>query len=122
LGVPREGVTDETLMKQYIKQKVSKEPIPKWVKLIPVTPPETSVMNYLGLMVEGKANPYGNGFTPFRILSALYSSKTVEAKTLWGNESNFSTNGHTRKDVEEALKALIDVENNNPQEEGETHS
>ena len=47
LGVPREGVTDETLMKQYIKQKVSKEPIPKWVKLIPVTPPETSVMNYL---------------------------------------------------------------------------
>ena len=122
LGVPREGVTDETLMKQYIKQKVSKEPIPKWVKLIPVTPPETSVMNYLGLMVEGKANPYGNGFTPFRILSALYSSKTDEAKTLWGNESNFSTNGHTREDVEKALNALIDVENNNPQEEGETHS
>lgn len=122
LGVSREGVTDETLMKQYIKQKVSKEPIPKWVKLIPVTPPETSVMNYLGLMVEGKANPYGNGFTPFRILSALYSSKTDEAKALWGNESNFSTNGHTRKEVEEALNALIDVENNNPQEEGETHS
>lgn len=122
LGVPREGITDETLMKQYIKQKVSKEPIPKWVKLIPVTPPETSVMNYLGLMVEGKANPYGNGFTPFRILSALYSSKTDEAKALWGNESNFSTNGYTRDKVEEALKALIDVENNNPPEKGETHS
>ena len=122
LGVPREGVTDETLMKQYIKQKVSKKPIPKWVKLIPVTPPETSVMNYLGLMVEGKANPYGNGFTPFRILSALYSSKTAEAKELWGNESNFSTNRYTREDVEKALNALIDVENNNPQEEGETHS
>lgn len=122
LGVPREGVTDETLMKQYIKQKVSKEPIPKWVKLIPVTPPETSVMNYLGLMVEGKANPYGNGFTPFRILSALYSRKTNEAKELWENESNFSTNGHTREDVENALNALIDVENNNPPEKGETHS
>lgn len=122
LGVPREGVTDEILMKQYINQKRSKEPIPEWVKLIPVTPPETSVMNYLGLMVEGKANPYGNGFTPFRILSALYSSETDEAKALWGNESNFSTNGPTRKDVEGALKALIDVENNNPQEEGETHS
>lgn len=122
LGVPSEGVTDELLMKQYIKQKVSKEPIPKWVKLIPVTPPETSVMNYLGLMVEGKANPYGNGFTPFRILSALYSSETDEAKALWGNESNFSTNGYTRDKVEEALKALIDVENNNPQEKGETRS
>ena len=122
LGVPREGVTDERLMKQYIKQKVSKEPIPKWVKLIPVTPPETSVMNYLKLMADGKANPYGNGFTPFRILSALYSSKTDEAKALWGNESNFSTNGPTRKDVEGALNALIDVENNNPPKEGETHS
>ena len=109
-------------MEQYIKQKVSKEPIPKWVKLIPVTPPETSVMNYLELMADGKANPYGNGFTPFRILSALYSSETDEAKALWGNESNFSTNGPTRKKVEEALNALIDVENNNPQEEGETHS
>lgn len=122
LGVSSEGVTDEILMKQYIKQKVSKEPIPKWVKLIPVTPPETSVMNYLKLMADGKANPYGNGFTPFRILSALYSSKTDEAKALWGNESNFSTNGYTRDKVEEALKALIEVENNNPQEEGETHS
>ena len=122
LGVPRESVTDEVLMKQYIKQKVSKEPIPKWVKLIPVTPPETSVMNYLKLMADGKANPYGNGFTPFRILSALYSSETDEAKALWGNESNFSTNGYTRDKVEEALKALIDVENNNPPEKGETHS
>ncbi len=122
LGVPSEGVTDEILMKQYIKQKVSKEPIPKWVKLIPVTPPETSVMNYLKLMADGKANPYGNGFTPFRILSALYSSETDEAKALWGNESNFSTNGYTREKVEDALKALIGVENNNPQEEGETHS
>lgn len=122
LNVPREGVTDETLMKQYIKQKVSKEPIPKWVKLIPVTPPETSVMKYLELMADGKANPYGNGFTPFRILSALYSSETDEAKALWGNESNFSTNGHTREDVEEALNALIGVENNNPQEKGETRS
>ena len=122
LGVPREGVTDETLMKQYIKQKVSKKPIPEWVKLIPVTPPETSVMNYLKLMADGKANPYGNGFTPFRILSALYSSETDEAKALWGNESNFSTNGPTREDVENALNALIDVENNNPPEEGETHS
>ena len=122
LGVPSEGVTDEILMKQYIKQKVSKEPIPKWVKLIPVTPPETSVMNYLKLMADGKANPYGNGFTPFRILSALYSSKTDEAKALWGNESNFSTNGPTREDVEGALNALIDVENNNPPEKGETHS
>lgn len=122
LGVPREGVTDEILMKQYIKQKVSKEPIPKWVKLIPVTPPETSVMNYLKLMADGKANPYGNGFTPFRILSALYSSETDEAKALWGNESNFSTNGYTREDVEVALNALIDVENNNSPEKGETHS
>lgn len=122
LGVPREGVTDETLMKQYIKQKVSKEPIPKWVKLIPVTPPETSVMNYLKLMADGKANPYGNGFTPFRILSALYSSETDEAKALWGNESNFSTNGPTREDVENALNALIDVEKKNPPEKGETHS
>lgn len=122
LGVPREGVTDETLMKQYIKQKVSKKPIPKWVKLIPVTPPETSVMNYLKLMADGKANPYGNGFTPFRILSALYSSETDEAKALWGNESNFSTNGHTREDVEVALKSLIDVKDNNPPEKGETHS
>lgn len=122
LGVPREGVTDEVLMQQYIKQKVSKEPIPKWVKLIPVTPPETSVMKYLELMADGKTNPYGNGFTPFRILSALYSSETDEAKALWGNESNFSTNGHTRKDVEDALNALIDVENNNSQEKGETHS
>ena len=122
LGVPREGVTDETLMKQYIKQKVSKKPIPEWVKLIPVTPPETSVMNYLKLMADGKANPYGNGFTPFRILSALYSSETDEAKALWGNESNFSTNGPTREDVENALNALIDVENNNPPEKGETHS
>ena len=122
LGVPSEGVTDEILMKQYIKQKVSKEPIPKWVKLIPVTPPETSVMNYLKLMADGKANPYGNGFTPFRILSALYSSETDEAKALWGNESNFSTNGHTREDVEVALNALIDVENNNHPEKGETHS
>ena len=109
-------------MKQYIKQKVSKEPIPKWVKLIPVTPPETSVMKYLELMADGKANPYGNGFTPFRILSALYSRKTNEAKALWENESNFSTNGHTREDVENALNALIDVENNNPPEKGETHS
>ena len=122
LGVPREGVTDETLMKQYIKQKVSKEPIPEWVKLIPVTPPETSVMNYLKLMADGKANPYGNGFTPFRILSALYSSETAEAKALWGNESNFSTNGPTREDVEKALNALIDVEKNNSPEKGETHS
>lgn len=122
LGVPSEGVTDEILMKQYIKQKVSKEPIPKWVKLIPVTPPETSVMNYLKLMADGKANPYGNGFTPFRILSALYSSETDEAKALWGNESNFSTNGYTREDVEVALNALIDVENNNSPEKGETHS
>ena len=122
LQVPRESVTDEVLMKQYIKQKVSKEPIPKWVKLIPVTPPETSVMNYLKLMADGKANPYGNGFTPFRILSALYSSETDEAKALWGNESNFSTNRYTRDKVEEALKALIDVENNNPPEKGETHS
>ena len=122
LNVPREGVTDEILMQQYIKQKVSKEPIPKWVKLIPVTPPETSVMNYLELMADGKANPYGNGFTPFRILSALYSSETDEAKALWGNESNFSTNEYTRDKVEEALNALIDVENNNPQEKGETHS
>lgn len=122
LGVSSEGVTDEILMKQYIKQKVSKEPIPKWVKLIPVTPPETSVMNYLKLMADGKANPYGNGFTPFRILSALYSSETDEAKALWGNESNFSTNGYTREDVEVALNALIDVENNNSPEKGETHS
>ena len=122
LQVPRESVTDEVLMKQYIKQKVSKEPIPKWVKLIPVTPPETSVMNYLKLMADGKTNPYGNGFTPFRILSALYSSETDEAKALWGNESNFSTNRYTRDKVEEALKALIDVENNNPPEKGETHS
>lgn len=122
LNVSREGVTDKVLMDQFIKQKVSKEPIPEWVKLIPVTPPETSVMNYLKLMADGKANPYGNGFTPFRILSALYSSETAEAKALWGNESNFSTNGPTRKDVENALKALIDVENNNPPEEGETHS
>lgn len=122
LGVSSEGVTDEILMKQYIKQKVSKKPIPKWVKLIPVTPPETSVMNYLKLMADGKANPYGNGFTPFRILSALYSSETDEAKALWGNESNFSTNGYTRDKVEEALKALIGVENNNPLEKGETHS
>lgn len=122
LGVSSEGVTDEILMKQYIKQKVSKEPIPKWVKLIPVTPPETSVMNYLKLMADGKANPYGNGFTPFRILSALYSSETDEAKALWGNESNFSTNGHTREDVEVALKSLIDVKDKNPQEKGETHS
>lgn len=122
LGVPSEGVTDEILMKQYIKQKVSKEPIPKWVKLIPVTPPETSVMKYLELMADGKTNPYGNGFTPFRILSALYSSETNEAKALWGNESNFSTNGYTRDKVEEALNALIDVENNNPPEKGETHS
>ena len=122
LGVSMEGVTDEILMKQYINQKVSKKPIPKWVKLIPVTPPETSVMNYLKLMADGKANPYGNGFTPFRILSALYSSETDEAKALWGNESNFSTNGHTREDVEKALNALIDVENNNSQEKGETHS
>lgn len=122
LGVSREGVTDEVLMKQYIKQKVSKEPIPKWVKLIPVTPPETSVMNYLKLMADGKTNPYGNGFTPFRILSALYSSETDEAKALWGNESNFSTNRYTRKDVEGALNALIDVENNNLPEKGETHS
>ena len=121
LNVPKGGVTDEVLMKQYIKQKVSKEPIPEWVKLIPVTPPETSVMNYLGLMVEGKANPYGNGFTPFRILSALYSSETDEAKALWGNESNFSGR-YTRENVEEALKALIDVENNNLPEKGETHS
>lgn len=122
LGVPREGVTDEILMQQYINQKTSKEPIPEWVKLIPVTPPETSVMKYLELMADGKTNPYGNGFTPFRILSALYSSETDEAKALWGNESNFSTNGHTRKDVEDALKALIDVENNNSQEKGETRS
>lgn len=122
LGVSSEGVTDEILMKQYIKQKVSKKPIPKWVKLIPVTPPETSVMNYLKLMADGKTNPYGNGFTPFRILSALYSSETDEAKALWGNESNFSTNRYTRKDVEEALNALIDVEKNNSQKEGETHS
>ena len=122
LNVPREGVTDEILMKQYIKQKVSKEPIPKWVKLIPVTPPETSVMKYLELMADGKTNPYGNGFTPFRILSALYSSETDEAKALWGNESNFSTKKYTREDVEKALNTLIGVQNNNPQEEGETHS
>ena len=122
LGVPSEGVTDEILMKQYIKQKVSKEPIPKWVKLIPVTPPETSVMKYLELMADGKTNPYGNGFTPFRILSALYSSETDEAKALWGNESNFSTKEYTRDKVEEALNALIGVQNNNPQEENETHS
>lgn len=122
LGVSSEGVTDEILMKQYIKQKVSKEPIPKWVKLIPVTPPETSVMNYLKLMADGKANPYGNGFTPFRILSALYSRKTNEAKELWENESNFSTNGHTREDVENALNALIEVQNDNHPEKGETHS
>ena len=121
LGVPREGVTDEVLMQQYIKQKVSKEPIPEWVKLIPVTPPETSVVNYLRLMADGKTNPYGNGFTPFRILSALYSSGTDEAKALWGNESNFSDR-YTRKDVEDALKALIKVQDNNPQEENETHS
>ena len=122
LKVSRGGVTDEVLMDQFIKQKVSKEPIPEWVKLIPVTPPETSVMNYLKLMADGKANPYGNGFTPFRILSALYSSETDEAKALWGNESNFSTNGPTRENVENALNALIDVENNNPPEKGETHS
>ena len=122
LGVPSEGVTDEILMKQYIKQKVSKEPIPKWVKLIPVTPPETSVMKYLELMADGKTNPYGNGFTPFRILSALYSSETDEAKALWGNESNFSIKEYTRDKVEEALNALIGVQNNNPQEENETHS
>lgn len=121
LGVSSEGVTDEILMKQYIKQKVSKEPIPEWVKLIPVTPPETSVMKYLELMADGKTNPYGNGFTPFRILSALYSSETDEAKALWGNESNFSDR-YTRKDVEEALDALIKVQDNNPQEENETHS
>ena len=121
LGVQREGVTDEVLMQQYIKQKVSKEPIPEWVKLIPVTPPETSVMKYLELMADGKTNPYGNGFTPFRILSALYSSETDEAKALWGNKSNFSDR-YTRKDVEEALDALIGVQDNNPQEENETHS
>ncbi|MDD7757018.1 MAG: hypothetical protein PUJ51_21440 [Clostridiales bacterium] len=79
-------------------------------------------MKYLELMADGKTNPYGNGFTPFRILSALYSSETDEAKALWGNESNFSTNGYTRKNVEEALKKLIEVQDNNPQEEGETHS
>ena len=122
LQVPRESVTDEVLMKQYIKQKVSKEPIPKWVKLILVTPPETSVMKYLELMADGKTNPYGNGFTPFRILSALYSRKTDKAKTLWENESNFSTKGHTREDVENALNALIEVQNDNPPEKGETHS
>lgn len=122
LGVPSEGVTDEILMKQYIDQKTSKEPIPEWVKLIPVTPPETSVVKYLELMADGKTNPYGNGFTPFRILSALYSRKDNEAKTLWENESNFSTNGHTRKDVEDALNALIEVKDNNPKEEGETNS
>ena len=122
LGVPREGVTDEVLMWQYITQKTSKEPIPEWVKLIPVTPPETSVVKYLELMADGKTNPYGNGFTPFRILSALYSSETDEAKALWGNESNFSTNGYTRDKVEEALNALIKVQTDNPQKEGETHS
>ena len=121
LGVPREGVTDELLMQQYINQKTSKEPIPEWVKLIPVTPPETSVMKYLELMADGKTNPYGNGFTPFRILSALYSSETDEAKALWGNESNFSDR-YTRENVKEALEALIEVPNNNPQQEGETHS
>lgn len=121
LKVPREQVTDEILMQQYINQKESKEPIPAWVKLIPVTPPEISVMNYLKLMADGKTNPYGNGFTPFRILSALYSSKTNEAKALWENESNFS-DGHTRKDVEGALNALIEVQKNNPPKEGETHS
>ena len=59
-------------------------------------------------MADGKANPYGNGFTPFRILSALYSSETDEAKALWGNESNFSTNGPTREDVEKALNISKD--------------
>lgn len=115
-----QNVTDEMLMSYYIKQKTEK--VPELVKLIPVTPPETSVMNYLDLMTDGEKNHYGNGFTSFRILSALYLSGTDEAKALWENRSNFSVNGHTREDVEEALNALIEIQTKNPQKEGETHS
>ena len=42
------------------------------VKLIYVSPPEATISEYLELMEEGKNNPYGNGFTSYRILSAVY--------------------------------------------------
>lgn len=129
LKVPRKDVTDEILMEQFIKQEESKnpilgkKPIPEWVKLIPVTPPETSVKNYLSLMIDSSKNPYGNGFTSFRILSVLYLSQDPEVKALWNNYlRNFSVNGNNKKAVEDALTQLIQVQKTTTQNKGESHA
>lgn len=126
-NVPRESITDEILMEQFIKQEDSKKPenkpIPEWVKLIPVTPPETSVKNYLSLMIDSSKNPYGNGFTSFRILSALYLSQDPDVKALWNNYlRNFSVNGNNKKAVEDALTQLIQIQKTTTQNKGESHS
>ena len=129
LKVSRKDITDEILMEQFIKQEESKKPIPgkkpipEWVKLIPVTPPETSVKNYLGLMIDSSKNPYGNGFTSFRILSALYLSQDPKVKALWNNYlRNFSVNGNNKKAVEDALTQLIQIQKTTTQNKGESHA
>lgn len=135
LGGAARSVSDQQLMAYYIKQLKDEKlnpdnpKVPKMVKLVYVSPPEATIPEYLELMEEGKNNPYGNGFTSYRILSAVYNKHLQEKATgiaeptLWEKGlTNFSVDGNTKDDLEKAIKTLYQIEVDNPPLEGENHA
>lgn len=135
LGGTGRNVSDQQLMAHYIKQLKDEKlnpdnpTVPKMVKLIYISPPEATISEYLELMEEGKNNPYGNGFTSYRILSAVYrkhlqqKNSGFNGTTLWEKSFvNFSVEGQGLQDLEKAIESLIQIEENNPQQSGENHA
>lgn len=112
-------LTDQRMMDRYILQLKNPD-LPKLVKLEYVSPPEATVTTYLQNLPLKAENPFGNKFTPYRILSAIYAEGKTTA--LWGHLQNLYTTYGNVKDLENAIKALDDIAKTTQKNSNENHA
>ena len=116
-------LTDERMMSRYIAQ-LQDPSLPKLVRLMYVSPPEASISEYLENIQNKENNPYGNSFTAYHILSAIYNYAQAHPEdTLWkGYLQNFSYSGKTLADLEQIIRNLDQVKIDNPKQDGENNA
>lgn len=109
---------DEDAAKQYLKQQADPT-LEKVVKVVPVSPPEVSVSDYINAMNrikkrESKNEPYGNAYSAYRIWNAVLNSPQA-------NQVLAPLKDEVKKQVLEFIEALNKIKDDNPQRNGESN-
>ena len=107
-------VTDEAMMKRYLEQ-LSHPELDPIVKLELVTPPETSISEYLEDRSKDILYHYGNEFTAYRLLSLI---KKYSHGDIW---QELSRDFSEKNKIAEIIDILDNIQAENKQGDDENH-